>query len=712
MSFIRSCFYPAIRQFVKIIGIFFTFGLQVKNQLVQLLFRAVEDMKVIAFVFTFFISMNLLAQDEIDSTRVIYSWELQNFYSTSKEVDIDTSMTDLHIIYPIYNYSINNTFLGNFGSPVIQNIFTDRIFNNEAFFLNQYLPYLQTADNTQYYNTKNPFTRLTYTNAGPTRNREESFEVFHTQNINPKLNFGFRYHVIKSKGQYRYLQVKKNAFRIFASYTGSRYTMHTTFNLDRYKAGENAGIIDSVFENRDDYENIDYTKDIPSVFGGSPAPDYKDPNAENRIRYYDLMLSQRLKLFTLSSKIDSTNEKKGGSFAEPILTYAFKLDRSTKAYDDIDPVTPKYYNSIFFNKQFTLDSLAHFKFSNNVQLEFKTVLRGKIQTSVYGMLGYDYENYSFESNWDTGFFADTSLIHTPYILANGDTLKGIKRKNNVTNSYVSVGIYGNFWNKVKARFYGTVYLAGYKQGNTEFGGVLNSNLTILGKDYEFDITGLIENRIPDYLLNNYYSNNYIWEQSLLPEYRMHLSSKIAAPSNKFELRGNYYFISNFIYFNEQAMPDNYEQNLNYFSIEAEKTFQLWKIFFVNKLAYQVSENKNILPVPDLIWFNSTYFDHTFRFKSTNGELRTMLGFDIYYNTSFNGYEYSPALSQFYVQNSTQIGNYPLMDAFLKFKVKRTRFFFKIQHFNSDWFNQKYYSAIHYPYNQLAFKFGLSWTFYD
>ena len=90
----------------------------------------------------------------------------------------------------------------------------------------------------------------------------------------------------------------------------------------------------------------------------------------------------------------------------------------------------------------------------------------------------------------------------------------------------------------------------------------------------------------------------------------------------------------------------------------------------------------------------------------------MLGFDIYYNTSFNGYEYSPALSQFYVQSSSQIGNYPLMDAFVKLKVKRTRFFFKVQHFNSDWFKQKYYSAIHYPYNQLAFKFGLSWTFYD
>ncbi len=662
---------------------------------------------IISFI-VFLLGASLFAQEESDSARVIYAWELSNNYSTPVEVDIDTSMTRFHIIYPIYNYSISNSFLGNFGSPVIQNNFSDRVFNNEAFFLNPYLPYFQTAENTQFYNTKAPFSRLTYTNGGPSKNREESFEAFHTQNINPKLNFGFRYHVIKSQGQYRYLQVKKNAFRIFGSYTGSMYMLHTAFNLNRYSASENGGINDSIFE-EGPYKDI--KEKIPSTFSGTLYPRYES-NAQNRIRYYDALISQQLKLFTISSRIDSTNLNKGRTFAEPILTYVFKMNRTTKTYDDIDPVTPEFYDSIYFNKQFTLDSVTHFKVNNHVQLEFKTVLRGKVQTSVYGMLGYDYENYSYVSKWDTNYFTDRSFTNVPYILDNGDTLKGVRLKNNINNSYIGGGIYGNFWNRVKARFFAKVYFAGYKQGNTQFGGIFNSNVLILSKEYEFDVSGIIENKIPDYLLNTYYSNHYIWDQSLFPEYRMHLSSKIGAPSNKFELRGNYYFISNFIYFNERADPVNYEQNLNYFSIEVEKKFRVWKLFFENKLSYQVSENKNVLPVPDFIWYNSTYFDHTFRFKSTNGELRAMLGFDIYYNTSFNGYEYSPALSQFYVQNSEFIGNYPLMDAFLKIKVKRTRFFFKLQHFNSDWFTQKYYSAIHYPYNQLAFKFGLSWTFYN
>jgi hypothetical protein len=121
-------------------------------------------------------------------------------------------------------------------------------------------------------------------------------------------------------------------------------------------------------------------------------------------------------------------------------------------------------------------------------------------------------------------------------------------------------------------------------------------------------------------------------------------------------------------------------------------------------------------LPDFAIHNSSYIDYNFRFKTTGGELRTMLGIDIYYNTSFKGciYEYSPALAEYYIQKNENeaIGDYPLMDAFLNIKLKSVRFFFKLQHFNSGWFGQNYYSTIHYPYEKLAFKFGIFWTFYD
>jgi hypothetical protein len=281
-----------------------------------------------------------------------------------------------------------------------------------------------------------------------------------------------------------------------------------------------------------------------------------------------------------------------------------------------------------------------------------------------------------------------------------------------TNTFVSAGIYGNFWRRVFANFSGTYYLAGYNQNQYKLEGTLDSRLTVFKHDYEFGVNGVFENKKPEYLLANYYSNHYIWNKDLKSEERYRLSSVIRNPSKNLELQGNYYVLRNFIYFNSDGEPENYQQILNYFSIEASLTFKLWKIYSVNKAVYQITENKNVLPLPDFILYNSTYLDHTFKFKSTNGELQTILGVDVYYNTLFYGYEYLPGISQFYVQDNKEIGNYPLMDVFLNVKLKRTRFFVKLQHFNSTWFEQKYYSAVHYPYHQMALKFGLSWVFYE
>jgi hypothetical protein len=647
------------------------------------------------------------AQIEHDSNTVIYSWQLENNFSTPVEVPIDTVLDNFQILYPIYKISPGNSFLGNFGSPYISNVFTDRVYSDDFFFINQYYPYLFTQNNTRFYNTRKPFSSLFYSKGGSDKDKEESFDAFFAQNITSKINFGLNYNLISAKSQYKYLNVKKHSFRILASYTGQKYMGHAVFNLNRFKNEESGGIIDSIFRDKL-YQDV---KEIPTVFLGSGYPYYKS-NAINRLRYYDLIISQRLKLFTLSSKEDTSNTTKKRNIAEPILSYVFKMNRSTKAYVH-NPIPNNFYTTDFFNPYQTYDSVANFKISNTLQLEFKTSFRGKIQAGIYGLLGNEIENYTLFSEWGdtTSVTYDTNRFR-PQINNEGDTLKGINRKEKLTNTYVKAGLYTNFWNRVQANFSGTLYLIGQKAGQTSLQGVFDSKIKILKHEYEFKLESRVENKYPGYLLNTYYSNHFIWNQSLNPEYRFLLSSKIASPSNKFSIEGYYNVLRNYIYFNNKAQPENYSEILNYFSIDVIKTVVLWKFYFMNELVYQVSENKDILPLPDLIIHNSTYFDHIFKFKLTNGELRAMLGVDVYYNTSFKGYSYMPALTEFYLQDEKTIGNYPLMDAFLNIHLKRTRFFLKLQHFNSHWFEQNYYSAVGYPYKQMEFKFGISWIFYD
>jgi hypothetical protein len=677
--------------------------------------RSGDTMKVI---FTYILSLFFLgtmAQQESDSLTVIRAWKLTNSYSTQESVGLDTNLPNFQIIYPIYDYSISNSFLGNYGSPAIQNIFADRIFNNDAFYINPYLPSITSSERNIYYDTKKPYSTLSYTNNGPNENREHALEALHTQNINPKFNFSLRYRGLSTKGQYRYLQLKRHAFQITTNYRGSRYLMHAGFNLARVRAAESGGIIDSVFQSGIINNSDVKEKDLPARFGGTNNPDYES-NAWNRVRYYDITVAQRLKLLTIGGKVDTADQSKGQSIAEPVLNYVFRMTRATKTYDHINPLEGDFYDYTHFNPNHTLDSVSHFNISNILQLEFKTTFRRKVQVGIFGLIGNDYEIYSMRTEWDTSYSAGDSTLTIVYN-ENGDTLKGYSSRKPISNTYFSAGLYGNFWNKVKTRFTGTIYFLGYKAGQTRLDGTFLSDFTLFGKEFEIDGSVAIENNIPSYLFEHYYSNHYVWDQNLNPESRFILTGKIGAPSNKFELRGSYYLISGYFYFNEEGKPGNYDDPLNVFSIELAKTFKLWKIYSVNRIIYQASEKQEIIPLPNLAIYNSTYFDHTFNFKSTGGQLQAMLGFDLYYTTSFYGYEYSPALAQFHIQNFNdpgyrQIGNYPRMDVFFNLKLKSVRFFAKLQHFYSKWTQPRYYSAISYPYNRFALVFGVSWTFYN
>jgi len=169
---------------------------------------------------------------------------------------------------------------------------------------------------------------------------------------------------------------------------------------------------------------------------------------------------------------------------------------------------------------------------------------------------------------------------------------------------------------------------------------------------------------------------------------------------------------NFIYFNTDALPEQFEDNLSVFSFHLTKILEFWKFSSLNKIVYQFVNNTDYLSLPEFTAFNSTFIKHKFHFKLTDGGFIAMLGFDLSYNTEYYANAYNPALGVFHQQNIKKLGNYPYMDVFLNIKLKRTRFFFKYEHINYNWLNRNYFSVLHYPRNEGMFKFGLSWIFYD
>lgn len=670
-----------------------------------------------------------LSRNNIDTSATIYGWTLDQNYVNPEKFEIDTSLVGFQNYNTVFRKYILPASLGNTGSAYIPLIFVDRDYSEDIIFLNAYKDLFCTYENTVYINTKKPFSHLFYFNGADKSNKEEFIEISHSQNINARFNFGFDLKVLSDKGLYKYLTVKNRSFKAFTSYSGERYSLHSTFNYNRYNVEENGGIIDTLFENTENQ----YTKLYDVNFSGAELSPYV-ADVFNRVRYIDGLISQRIKLFTFG-KVDSI--KNSGNIAEPSFSHIFTYRRTSKMYEEASGNEPKIplYTKTYTNPTENYDSIAHIRVTNRIQLDFKTKLRNKVSAGIYGAVGHEYHKFTYYSLFDSTLIDTSSsapkidtamdgsyLYYTKngnqykydlFTDRDGDTLYDINKNVSLSNLYVDGGVYGRFWTYFQSMFSAKLYFAGYRAGDLRIDGSLLSRAKIFSKQYIFSVNGAFENLKPSYQLNNYYSNKYIWEDNDFNFInRVSLSSKIASPSKKFELSANYVLLRNHIYFKNFG-PEAYNNALSVMTFSVARDFVFWKIHFYNRIVYQASENESIIEVPAVLLYNSTYFDKTWKFKLTGGKIRTMLGFDIRYSTQYDGYSYNPSLALFYQENNSGIGNYPFIDVWFNLRLKRTRFFAKFEHFNSTMWNIKdYYYAVSYPAKSSTFKFGISWTFYD
>ena len=89
-----------------------------------------------------------------------------------------------------------------------------------------------------------------------------------------------------------------------------------------------------------------------------------------------------------------------------------------------------------------------------------------------------------------------------------------------------------------------------------------------------------------------------------------------------------------------------------------------------------------------------------------------MGVDCRYNTAYYANAYMPTTGQFHLQNTTLVGNYPLMNVYLNLHLKQFRFFVMYYNLSQTFMTPTYYSVPHYPLNPGMIKCGLSWNFYD
>ena len=156
-------------------------------------------------------------------------------------------------------------------------------------------------------------------------------------------------------------------------------------------------------------------------------------------------------------------------------------------------------------------------------------------------------------------------------------------------------------------------------------------------------------------------------------------------------------------------PQQFGDRVDYLKIKAEREFR-WKSFaLMNTILYQeVVSGEGVFNVPQLVTRQSLYFQDEWFEKAAF----IQTGINFKYFTAYNMNAYDPVLAEFYVQNTEELGGFPLVDIFFNAKIRQTRIFIKWEHVN-QLFNStnNHYSAPNYPYRDAVVRFGLVWNFF-
>lgn len=626
--------------------------------------------------------LNAQKQDTVKH-KVLREWHLSSDFTEEVNVPVDTVFSLFNHYRLADKFSPFNATPGNYGLPFYQINFFDRITDPDKFLYQYYYPLMYQPERYIFMNTQVPFTELVWTFAGPREKAEQTFRVWHSQNVNRYFNFGLIYDIVYSLGQYSFQRSQDKDFTFYTSYTREKYKLYFAVGLNDILGNENGGVEDITTLNTLD------TREIAVKLGGINK-------AQSILKNRNFLLVQRYTLGgTTSTALKDTTvvEKKAPFRLSGTFSHIFILDGNRKTYADQSPGSG-FYDTVFIDDTRTFDSLYSRSIKNTLRFDFATDESRKFRLG--GGVGIRNELFRYSQiipTHDTLTLADTALW---------------RRNNNVLTGK----LYNNIGDKFRWTAYGELYLSGNRSGDFQINGLISKVFDWKKGKAIWDISGGITNTQPSFWFDQWGSNNFEWHNNFRKEFRIDVGTDFSYPARKAEIRFNYALMDNYTDFDTLGLPAQYTGGLSVASLLVRKELAAWKFHLANDVLVQKSSNSEILDLPLVTVRSAGFFEHLFIFKKTDGQLNTQLGAEITYHTPYYAYSYMPATGRFYRQDKVQTGNYPFVNVFLNLKLKRTRIFVMFDHINYGFSGYNFFMIPTYPQNIRMFRYGIGWTFYD
>jgi hypothetical protein len=625
--------------------------------------------------------LNAQKQDTIKPV-VKRQWMLSPDYSEEITIPVDTVFSLFHRHKFTDKFSPFNAYPGNYGQPLYQINFFDRITDPDKYLYSYYYPYMHVSNNQTFMNTQVPFTELVFTYAGPAYKADQTFRIQHSQNVNRKMNIGLIYDIDYCLGQYSYQRTENKAFTLYSSYSGDRYKFYIGTGINNITSVENGGIKDSIPKKK--YNTRDIGVNLGSL-----------NRAKNVLKNRNILIVQK---YTLNKKpsltpdsLQKNNEKKKFRI-EGTFSHILAWEVNRRSYIDYFPRSG-YYDTTYINVKSTFDSLSTRSFKNTVRFDFSTDETRKFRLG--GGVGIRNELFRYSQTFPT-----TKVPVPSWEVWNS------------SNNILIGRLYNDIGDKFRWMSTGELFFTGYRAGDFILDGDIKKSFNFKKGRANLDLFGKVTNLQPSVWYERWKGNNFRWNNNFQKEFRINIGTEFSYPARRTVLKFNYAIINNYTDFGTDTMPSQYNKALSVTSLYIKKELSAWKFHLANDVLIQKSTNKTILDLPLLTVKSAGFFEHNFHFKITNGYLNTQIGAEVLYNTPYYGYSYIPASGRYYRQEHKLTGSYPYVNVFLNIKLKRTRIFLMFDHVNYRFSGYDYFMVPSNPMNIRMFKYGLAWTFYD
>ena len=533
---------------------------------------------------------------------------------------------------------------------------------------NKYISY-DSADDVVYYDLPTPFTELMYRSVFE---QGQLLDAVYAVNTSRQFNFSISRKGLRSLGNYQNFLSNTSNFSFTTNYLSKnrKLKIRSHYSNQKLFSEQNGGISDSDISN---FENGNSQFLDRGVF---------DPNFENA---HNEFLGKRFysdQTYILKEK-DSLNNR-SLEFFNSVYFEEKKYKFQQKSSDE------------FFGDSFVSQEINDKLFLNTFNLQTGLVL----QSDKFGKfnlgLRYIADRYSLE-NYQIDDFVDNS--------------QNINSKTTYLN-----GSYSKEFSKIKLKLNTENFIFGDNQSNS-FSSIVKFNFkndNSLALKYNFYSVAPSYNTLLH--ISNY--ENYNWDNEFDNSATNSISLNLIL-SNILDLDIDLISVKKHVQFekliddnspginNYSIVPVQYLDNLEVLKIKLARKIKFGKFSIDSKLLLQKTMSDNIINLPEIVSRNTFYYS-TDMFKKA---LYLQTGFGVKYFSKFYMNGYDPLLSELYVQNEKEIGEFPIIDFFINAKIQQTRLYFKFEHFNSSFTGYNYYSAPNYPYRDFTFRFGLVWNFF-